>query len=93
MKVEWEAEDIVMGRRVTRYRGDEVYMLGYQGFLGPKRYVLVSLSDGMTSECYTRVQLAEQLNSGGLKPLEVVESHTPVALSDEELREECKSPE
>ena len=48
MKVEWEAGDIVCGRRVTKGEEGEKFILGFDASEPAKtRYIMVSLRDGM----------------------------------------------
>jgi hypothetical protein len=72
MKIEWEADDIVCGRRVGHPDRSEQHMIGFlANVAGLDRYVLISLSDGMVSDRYTKEMLAARLNSSAERPIEL----------------------
>lgn len=74
MKIEWSAEDIEVGRIVGKPDLRERWMIGYlaAGDPGPsdRRYVLVSLSDGMVTQAETKNALAILLNKNSNMPVE-----------------------
>jgi hypothetical protein len=73
MKFTWEPEDIQAGVVVShRNEKGEHYILGYQGMSAGKenkRWVKVSLRDGMTSDRKTPHEMAEFLNTGNNVPV------------------------
>jgi hypothetical protein len=72
MRIEWEADDIICGRRVGHPDRSEQHMIGYLANVGAlDRYVLISLSDGMVSDRYTKEMLAARLNSSAERPVEL----------------------
>lgn len=73
MKIEWEADDIVCGRRVGHHDRSEQHMIGF--FVvdagNPERYALISLSDGMIAGPFTKEKLADLLNKTAEVPVEL----------------------
>ena len=77
MKVEWCAEDIKKRKRplIVGKRGrKEQWLVGYLGNSSdPKRYCLISNSDGLIIGPYTAEELAKNLNRDGDQPIQVLE--------------------
>lgn len=80
MKIQWEAKDIISGRKYRKPGTGEVWLIGYVGgsTTGRSR-VSVSMSDGMVTETHTAVELAKNLTEGGYWPEEFVQAHAPVS--------------
>lgn len=73
MKVIWEADDIVTGRRFGMRQVEEKWIIGYISSVeGPARYVTVSDQDGLVTDPCTREYLAQRLNADGYLPLELL---------------------
>lgn len=73
MKVEWEAEDIVPGRRYGKEGLREKWVIGYLSFAdGQERYVSISDQDGMVTEPKAKEQMARNLTENGYLPLELI---------------------
>lgn len=72
MKIEWQPEDIYAGRIVGKPDRAERWMIGYLADVdGPKKWALVSLSDGMIAHRGdTDRFLADRLNAAGDMPVE-----------------------
>ncbi|XAI95975.1 hypothetical protein [Microcystis phage Mwe-JY26] len=78
MKVIWEAEDIIPGRRVSVRKSSEVWLLGYDASIANNngtsaRYCMVSLEDGVVIvKNSTKTELAEHLTTHLYLPIEVL---------------------
>lgn len=72
MKVVWEEEDIMVGRRYSR-KGIETWLIGFlAGGEEGCNYVSVSLADGMVSPAETKAGMARKLTEGAYLPVEVL---------------------
>ena len=81
MKVVWEDADIVVGRRYTKPGTNEVWLIGYRVDIepqdqtkGPKRFVQISLNDGMCCCDATAADIALALTHQGYVPLELAKA-------------------
>jgi hypothetical protein len=77
MKIEWQAEDIVAGRRIAHPGCSEQSLIGFvaaEHRSDHQAFVLISLSDGMVQPPMTAQAVADQLNRNGDMPIEFVES-------------------
>jgi hypothetical protein len=73
MKIEWEESDITCGRRVSSPSGKETFLIGYAASTASqKRFVTVSLLDGMVTDLKTKLEVAKVLNDGKLIPIELL---------------------
>lgn len=73
MKVEWEADDIKPGRRVGNPTRNERWIIGYLATVHTEeRYVLISLSDGLTKPPVTKGRMAIQLTEDCEIPAELL---------------------
>ena len=74
MKVIWEPEDIVPGRKYGKPGIQEVWMIGYvAGADTWVRYTSISLADGMVlSGSCSAEALASKINDGGYIPIELI---------------------
>jgi hypothetical protein len=77
MKVIWEESDIFAGRRYTKLGTTEIWLIGYRVDItapknAAKRYIQISLSDGMCCAEGTAAQLAPALTEQGYIPIELV---------------------
>ncbi len=72
MKIQWQADDIKSGRTVGKIGRSERWMIGYEGTPEnpDRRYVLISLSDGLVSPPATAEMMAADLNKSGEIPVE-----------------------
>ncbi len=74
MRIEWSADDIEVGRIVGKPDLRERWMIGYLAAGNPgksdRRYVMVSLSDGMVTDPETKDALAILLNKNDNMPAE-----------------------
>jgi hypothetical protein len=61
MKFVWEDSDIVVGSRYSREGVREVWMIGYLPALDERRYVSISLSDGMVTHPLYKHEMALSL--------------------------------
>jgi hypothetical protein len=70
MKVQWEEKDIRAGQRYGKPTIRERWIIGYDPSLLPheKRWVSVSLSDGMVLRAHTQQELAVSLTESGYVP-------------------------
>jgi hypothetical protein len=74
MKVTWEADDIVPGRRYSKKGIGEKWIIGYlSDVAGEGRYVSVSDRDGLVTSPGTKEYLANALNEEGYLPVELIE--------------------
>lgn len=76
MKVIWEEKDIFVGRKFINPGTEEVWMIGYTVDIdaprgAPKKYRMISLSDGMCCDECTREQMAIDLTTQGYVPVEI----------------------
>lgn len=73
MKVKWESKDIICGRRVTKDKDGEKFILGYDMYEPAKsRFLMVSLKDGMLlKQEQSMVSLAAYLTKEKYLPVEV----------------------
>ena len=73
MKVIWEPEDIVPGKKYGKPGIQEVWMIGYVAGAGAStKYTRVSLSDGMIVSGCSREDLALEFNDEGYVPVEML---------------------
>lgn len=74
MKIIWEPQDIVAGRRVGKLDRGERWIIGYNPLMikDEPRYMLVSLSDGMVNQYYDKQGLCDRLNAAGEMPSELL---------------------
>jgi hypothetical protein len=77
MKVEWQADDIKPGRRYGKPDTKERWLIGYVAGTEcletpSKRYVSISLSDGMVTQSLTAADMAAVLNKYGYQPEELL---------------------
>lgn len=73
MRVTWDETDIKPGRQVGRPNRKERWMIGYLAAEHTEeRYVLVSLSDGMTQPPVTKRVMSIQLTESGELPAELL---------------------
>lgn len=74
MKVTWEEKDIICGRTLGKEGLNEQWLIGYR--VTPpgdyKRYVTISLSDGLVSDPSTKEHLAGMLTDHGYLPKELM---------------------
>lgn len=71
MKVTWEADDITPGRRYSKPGIKEVWLIGYiPDVHGLKRYVSVSLNDGMVTDPCEQKNISKSTN--GYLPCELL---------------------
>jgi hypothetical protein len=70
MKVTWDEKDIRAGLRYGRATIRERWIIGYDPTLpaGEKRWVSVSLQDGMVTRAQTAHELAVSLTESGYVP-------------------------
>lgn len=69
MRVSWEEADVTPGRQVGKATIRERLLIGFLAAEhGEKRFVVVSLADGMTQPAMTRGELATWLTEGGWMP-------------------------
>lgn len=74
MKITWETNDIIAGRRAGKSDRVEVWIIGYDPNTPPgkPKWALISTEDGMISRRgLTKEQLASHLNSSGDYPVEL----------------------
>ncbi|HDV6123122.1 TPA: hypothetical protein RJN57_000626 [Pseudomonas aeruginosa] len=70
MKYQWEAQDVVAGRKVDSHNRAERYMIGYDASINSENgnLLLVSLRDGMLVEKgVTAEALAQRMNESGMR--------------------------
>lgn len=69
MKYQWEAQDVVAGRKVDSHNRAERYMIGYDASINTDgNLLLVSLRDGMLVEKgATAEALAQRMNESGMR--------------------------
>lgn len=70
MKYQWEAQDVVVGRKVDSHNRAERYILGYDVSINTEdgNIILVSLRDGMLAKNgLTAEAMAEHLNDAGMR--------------------------
>lgn len=73
MRVIWEAEDIVVGRRYSKPGLDEEWIIGFIGGMGgPIRYVSISDQDGMVTGPKSKEEIALDLTEAGYLPVELL---------------------
>lgn len=73
MKVSWEESDIKVGRQFGRPVMSERFIIGYAAAeQSERRYVTVSLSDGMVSPMHSKRELAISLTESGYTPAELL---------------------
>ncbi len=69
MRVSWEESDVKCGQQVGKATIRERLLIGFLAAeAGEKRFVVVSLSDGMTQPAMKRSELAAWLTEGGWMP-------------------------
>jgi hypothetical protein len=69
MRVSWEESDVIPGRQVGKQTIRERLLIGFLAAEhGDARFVMVSLSDGMTQPAMKRRELAIWLTEGGWMP-------------------------
>lgn len=69
MRVSWEEADVKPGQQVGKATIRERLLIGFLAAeAGDKRFVVVSLSDGMTQPAMKRGELATWLTEGGWMP-------------------------
>lgn len=76
MKYQWEAHDVVVGRKVDSHNRAERYMVGYDVSIDTEggNLLLVSLRDGMLAEKgVTAEALAQYLNISAMRPVSIIE--------------------
>ena len=81
MKAIWEEDDIIAGRRYTIPETNEVWLIGYRVDIepqdqpkGPKKFVQISLNDGMCCCEATAADIARTLTYQGYLPLEFIKA-------------------
>ncbi len=75
MKFQWETLDIKAARKYSRAGIKEVWMIGYLSNVHEdRRYVSVSMSDGMVTVPYSAEELAVNLTEGRYVPIEFLEA-------------------
>ena len=73
MKVIWESADIVAGRRYSREGLNDTWLIGYlSNETTEKRYVSISMSDGLVTLPKTKETLAYELTENGYVPVELL---------------------
>ena len=73
MKVTWQEEDIITGRRYGKPGCNETWAIGYLSWVNINQaYVSISNQDGMVSEATSKQGLAEYLNKFGYLPIELI---------------------
>lgn len=73
MKVTWEAEDIIPGRRYSKPGIQEVWTIGFLAAEQTQvRYVSVSNQDGMVTPPMAKGDLAASLNTSEYIPVELI---------------------
>lgn len=71
MKFHWESTDIRAGRKYSRPTIKEIWMVGYLSNVhDDRRYVSISMSDGMVTVPYSAEELATTLTDGRYVPIE-----------------------
>lgn len=71
MKFIWESSDITPGQKYSREGIGETWMIGYRAEIANgRRYVSVSLNDGLVTEPKTQKELAIELSEQGYVPAE-----------------------
>jgi hypothetical protein len=73
MKVTWEAEDIIPGRRYSKPGIKEIWAIGFLAYESTQeRYVSVSNQDGMVTEPKFKENFAADLTEQGYLPVELI---------------------
>ena len=71
MKVIWEEDDIIVGRKFMKKGTSEIWIIGYTAFTNGEKYVTVSLSDGMVTEAINADTMAKRLTQSNYLPIEL----------------------
>lgn len=67
----WESADIKPGRKYSKEGIGETWLIGYRAEISTgRRYVSVSLNDGLVTEPKTQKELAAELSEHGYVPAE-----------------------
>lgn len=75
MKVEWEPDDIIPGRRYGRNGLNEVWLIGYLAEANaPRKFVSISMFDGLVTRALTCEELAAELTHAGYVPVEILDN-------------------
>lgn len=75
MKVIWEVNDIILGRRYGKPGFIEEWTIGYLAWEHESaRYISVSNQDGMVTNPHTKERLAEILTENDYLPLELLQN-------------------
>ncbi len=71
MRFIWDKDDVYVARKLSRPAMLEVWMIGYiYDKDSKKKYVLISLNDGLVTAESTREEMADTLTEGCYVPLE-----------------------
>ena len=69
MRITWEEGDVQPGKQIGKPTIRERLLIGFLAAeVGEKRFVVVSMSDGMTQPAMKRGELAAWLTEGGWSP-------------------------
>ena len=72
MKVIWEEEDIIVGRKFKLPIANETWIIGYiPSCAGKEKYVNISLCDGMVTTPISAEWMASILTDAGYLPIEL----------------------
>jgi hypothetical protein len=73
VKVIWEAQDIIVGRKFKLPSSNETWMIGYiPSCVGKEKYAKISMSDGMVTDTVGVEYMADSLNADGSLPIELI---------------------
>lgn len=72
MKVIWEEQDIIVGRKFKLPSANETWIIGHiPSRVGKEKYVTISLCDGMVTTPISAEWMASILTDGGYLPIEL----------------------